>query len=195
MFYNQLLHTQIPKAYHLAVFFALLGSAHVKAACKMLIKLTPGLNFINVLLTAFTLVDPKSVKRYWQLDWVLMLWGTMGVKVVRKHIDEIDPSFLFTIAAHFFVGKVHRPSFGDGWLTLTKRFRKKIQFERISSIDIKISLCKKILRFGRQSGLVVSKLNSRSKGCGFESRLIQNTRWKWVKAMPGSIPAPNSGLL
>ncbi len=41
--------------------------------------------------------------------------------------------------------------------------------------------------------LVVSKLDSQSKGCGFESRLIKNTRWKWVKAMLGSIPAPNSG--
>ncbi len=27
-------------------------------------KVQPGLNFINVLRTAFTLVDPKSVKRY-----------------------------------------------------------------------------------------------------------------------------------
>jgi len=29
---------------------------------------TPGLNFINVLHTAFTRVDPKSVKRYCRLD-------------------------------------------------------------------------------------------------------------------------------
>jgi hypothetical protein len=49
--------------------------------------------------------------------------------------------------------------------------------------------------WGRKSGLVVSELDSRSKGCGFKSRLFQNTRWKWstFKAMPGSIPAPNSG--
>jgi len=26
---------------------------------------------------------------------------------------------------------------------------------------------------------VVRENDSRSKGCGFESRLIQNTRWKW----------------
>jgi hypothetical protein len=39
----------------------------------------------------------------------------------------------------------------------------------------------------RQSGLVVSELYS----CGFKSRLIQNTRWKW-----GQIHARiNSGLL
>jgi len=30
------------KTYNLTVFFAILGSAHVKAACKMLMKLIPG---------------------------------------------------------------------------------------------------------------------------------------------------------
>ena len=29
---------------------------------------------------------------------------------------------------------------------------------------------------------MVSELDSRSKGCGFESRLIQHTRWKWGKS-------------
>jgi hypothetical protein len=32
---------------------------------------------------------------------------------------------------------------------------------------------------GRQSGLVVSKFDLRFISCGFESRLIQYTRWKW----------------
>jgi len=32
---------------------------------------------------------------------------------------------------------------------------------------------------GHQFGLVVSKLDLRLKGYGFESCLIQNTRWKW----------------
>jgi len=30
-----------------------------------------------------------------------------------------------------------------------------------------------------QSGLVVRELDSRLKGCGFESRLIQYTKWTW----------------
>jgi hypothetical protein len=42
-------------------------------------------------------------------------------------------------------------------------------------------------------GLVVSKLDSQSKGCGFESCLIQILDGNGLKAMPGSIPAPNSG--
>ncbi len=39
-----------------------------KAAHKMLAKLPPGVNFINILRTALTLIDPKSVKRNWKLD-------------------------------------------------------------------------------------------------------------------------------
>jgi hypothetical protein len=34
----------------------------------------------------------------------------------------------------------------------------------------------------RQSGLVVSELDSRSKGCEFKSRLFQNARWKWCQS-------------
>ncbi len=41
----------------------LLVSASIKAVSRMLVKLIPGLNFINILRTAFTLVDPKSIKR------------------------------------------------------------------------------------------------------------------------------------
>jgi hypothetical protein len=37
--------------------------SYEKVAHKMLIKLTPGLYFINVLNTAITLIDPKSVKK------------------------------------------------------------------------------------------------------------------------------------
>jgi len=53
------------KKYSQAVsLFALLGSMLLKAACKMLMKLTPRLNFINVLRTAFELIDPKGIKRH-----------------------------------------------------------------------------------------------------------------------------------
>jgi hypothetical protein len=48
----------------LTVLFALLGSAHAKAARRTLMKLTPGVNFTNIIRTAFAHVDPKSVKRY-----------------------------------------------------------------------------------------------------------------------------------
>ena len=62
--------------------------------CKMLVKSTPGLNFINVLRTAFTHVDPECVKRYWWLDWVLMLWGATGVKAVQKMLMKLTPGYV-----------------------------------------------------------------------------------------------------
>jgi hypothetical protein len=42
---------------------------------------------------------------------------------------------------------------------------------------------------------VVSGLGSRSKGCGFKSCLVLSKilDGNGLKAMPGSIPAPNSG--
>ncbi len=54
MLYKQLLQTQILKLSarnneNLSVFFALLGSASVKAACRMLMKLTLGVDFTKLL--------------------------------------------------------------------------------------------------------------------------------------------------
>jgi len=51
--------------------------------------------------------------------------------------------------------------------------------------------CQEIRKFiiGRKSGLVVSKLDSRLEGRGFESHLMLDGNG--VKAMPGSIPASN----
>jgi len=37
--------------------------SYKKRACKMLMKSTPGVNFTNILLKAFTHADPKSAKR------------------------------------------------------------------------------------------------------------------------------------
>ncbi len=43
--------------------FTLSGTTCVKAVRRTLMKLSPGVNFINILYTAFTLVDPKSAKK------------------------------------------------------------------------------------------------------------------------------------
>jgi len=42
------------KADNLTVFLALLGSAGIKAACRMLMKMTPGVNFVNILTAPFS---------------------------------------------------------------------------------------------------------------------------------------------
>ncbi len=49
------------------------------------------INFTNILWAAFVPVDLKSVKIYWQLDWILSFLGDTGVKAVRKYVDEIEP--------------------------------------------------------------------------------------------------------
>jgi len=76
-----------------------------RSKTQIFILTTPGVNFINVLRTAFTLVGPKSVKRYWRLDWVLMLWGTTGVKAVRRTLMKSSPGVNFIKILHtiFFV--------------------------------------------------------------------------------------------
>jgi len=44
---------------------------------------TTGVNFINVLRTTFTLVDPKSVKIQLSHKYLFMLLGSASVKAVR----------------------------------------------------------------------------------------------------------------
>ncbi len=57
----------------------------------LMYNIQPGVNFIKILRAAFESVNPKSVKRYLRLDWILTLLGAMGVKAARKHGCEIDP--------------------------------------------------------------------------------------------------------
>jgi hypothetical protein len=52
-----------------------------------------GLNFINVLLTAFTLEEPKSVKKESQVISLFTLLGSTSVKADCKCVDEIDTRF------------------------------------------------------------------------------------------------------
>jgi len=54
--------------------------SYKKCSHKMLMKLTPGLNFINVLRTAFTLVDPKSVKNTVKSSVFFYSFGIYGRK-------------------------------------------------------------------------------------------------------------------
>ncbi len=56
----------------------------------MLAKLTPGLNFINVLRTAFTLIDPKSVKNTVKSKVSFYTFGIYGRKSCLLNIGEID---------------------------------------------------------------------------------------------------------
>ncbi len=65
---------------------------HIIAAYRMLKKLTPVVNFFNILGSVFTWEDSTSTKRYWQRDWIFTLLGSACVKAT--HIGEIDTWFL-----------------------------------------------------------------------------------------------------
>ncbi len=74
--------------------FVLLGSACVKAASKMLVKLTLGLNFINILQAAFMHADSKSAEKAVKLSVFFTLLGSIHMKALRKHVGEIEPRSL-----------------------------------------------------------------------------------------------------
>ncbi len=50
-----------------------------------------GVNFINVIRTAFAHVDPKSVKRYGGFDLILTLLGDTSVKALRRTLMKLSP--------------------------------------------------------------------------------------------------------
>jgi len=56
-------------------------------------KLTPGVNFINVLWVAFALADPKSVKKTDNFTVFFALLGSLCVKAVRRMLMKLTTGF------------------------------------------------------------------------------------------------------
>jgi len=71
-------------------FFRLLGSMSVKAAHKTLVKLTPGVDFTNILCSAFMHANTKSTK-IWIFDCIFPLLGSALVKALRKVLAKLTP--------------------------------------------------------------------------------------------------------
>jgi len=65
----------------LFTFFVAKGE---KAARKMLVKSTPGVNFTNILRAAFTTADPKSAKNTLKTSVFFALLGSESVKAFHK---------------------------------------------------------------------------------------------------------------
>jgi hypothetical protein len=63
-------------------------------------QITPGVNFITVLRAAFAPLDPKSIKRYWQLDWILMLLRATGAKAGRKTMMKLTADQVGIVERH-----------------------------------------------------------------------------------------------
>jgi len=89
------LHAKIPNAKKIQLIhqylFTFLGPASIKVACRTLMKLTSGLNFINVLHTAFTNGDPKNIKKTVKLSIFLTLLGSASVKAARRMLMKLTP--------------------------------------------------------------------------------------------------------
>jgi len=60
----------------------------------MLMKLRPGLNFINVLRTAFTCAAPRSIKKKVKFSIFFTLLGSTSLKAVRKMLMKLRPGEL-----------------------------------------------------------------------------------------------------
>jgi len=103
MIFAQILCMQIPKLEKRLTtwlsFFVLLGSAFVKAAHRTFMKLTPGVNFINIFCTAFVPAGPKSIKRHWQNNWNFKLLGSAWVKALCRTLMKLTPAIYKRISS------------------------------------------------------------------------------------------------
>ncbi len=82
-------HPESAKNKHFCQFLALWGSASIKAAHRKLMKLTPGVDFINVLRTTFTIAEHKITMQTW-----LSLFANSGstcLKAVRRMLMKLSP--------------------------------------------------------------------------------------------------------
>ncbi len=66
------------------------GSVGIKASGRMLIKMTPGVDFTNFYKKLFKWKDPISAKRHRWLDCLFALLGSVSAKATHKHIGEIN---------------------------------------------------------------------------------------------------------
>ncbi len=75
------------------------------SVCVKFIVCTPGLNFINILRTAFTLIDPKSVIKRDTDDLTVFftLSGSTSAKAVRRMLMKLtlDVNFINILLAVF----------------------------------------------------------------------------------------------
>jgi hypothetical protein len=72
----------------------LLGSTRVKAVQRTLMKLSPGVNFINFLQAAFMHADPKSTKNTVKLPVFFALSGSVCAKAARRMLMKLPPDWI-----------------------------------------------------------------------------------------------------
>jgi hypothetical protein len=67
------------------------GHSYEKRSHFTLMKLTPEINFINVLRTAFMHVDPESVKIQSNPQFLFTLWGSTCAKAAHRTLMKLTP--------------------------------------------------------------------------------------------------------
>ncbi len=94
-----------------------------------LMKPTPGVNFFNILHTAFALVDPKSVKKIDNLTVFFTLLGSASVKAVRRTLMKLSPGvqlFIWSVSFQTSSSRQryasHVPNVSDVWVNERKGF-------------------------------------------------------------------------
>jgi len=58
---------------------------------KLLVKLTPGVNFINALQATFARTDPKSAEKAVKLLVFFVLSGSAGSKAAHRTLMKLNP--------------------------------------------------------------------------------------------------------
>ncbi len=84
----------------------------------MLVKFTLGLNFINVLRTAFALVGPKSVRIQSSSQYLFTLLGSTGVKAVCRTLMKL------TLGRQL---NMIKSLMGPAALNMTLNYKKNVQ--------------------------------------------------------------------
>jgi len=80
-----------------SVSFMLLGSGRVKAVCRMLMKLSLGVNFVNILTQSF------CAKRQSSHQCLFTFLGSAFAKAARKTLVKLTPSLLLSIPNESFL--------------------------------------------------------------------------------------------
>jgi len=85
-FYKQLLHQ-----YSFTKKFQSQTVIREKGKLKMLMKLTPGVNFVNFLLAAFMHADPKFAKKTGNMSVFFVLLGSSCIKSDHRMLVKLTP--------------------------------------------------------------------------------------------------------
>jgi len=98
---------------------------------------TPGVNFINVILAAFTRANPESVQIQSSRQYHLRLLGSAHIKAVYRMLMKLSPgvNFINIKCANFLNETLFRQLFSSYMYVKKRRSYKKIRTFNVDEID------------------------------------------------------------